>query len=268
MTVDNNITTTWGGALADLRDKLAAMTNWSIKDTSADGNQSPLPKDEWYVLSMAASDDDIRIEHDSYHSYIKVELGLWDSSSSSWTTKYNSKGNLLPASNSGTLSDTCSYWMRYKDQEGFVIYVQREEADGSDGDLWIGCAEIAELWDYDNSADSTESSYAWGYGGFEGLQAVGYNEQAPNGGNGYYHGRAIVNPDANFGNQPWHESIVDSDEFKNAAGNNVPIGTQDLMIEDKSGADSSHLDTIQDESGADIYLILSRNDGSLCMRID
>ncbi|WP_431195458.1 hypothetical protein, partial [Halomicrobium mukohataei] len=61
MTFEGPTATTWGKALAALRDKVSGMANWALEDTSANGDAESIADGEWFVIS-APNGECFRIE--------------------------------------------------------------------------------------------------------------------------------------------------------------------------------------------------------------
>jgi len=285
MTFDSAISTDFGTFLADLRDKVGGMTNWNIKDDSTGGAAS-IAAGGWYVLTTPTGED-IRIYHNTNgYQGMQVEYGPdWDATNDGWNDKYpqspenhisgNSPNKYIPNSNDHMAeTDAVTYWMEYVDGNGFAWYVQREEADGNDADVAGGFSQITELWDYDAAA-KRESDYVWfGSGQFvHGGNTFFSRDYYHAGGEGLGSVRSpygLVNPDANFSNFPWTDGIYNSNQYQNASGTAVIIGSTDptVLVRDHSGGDSAHRDTVQDANGNNVYTVLKRNKAKVLMRMD
>lgn len=284
MTFDSNVSTTFAGVIADIRDKVSGMANWGVADTSANGGQSPLPIGEWFVLSTPTGEN-IRIAYDDGTVVAEESGGLtwdygpnWDAGTSSWGDKYNvdashldfsSGEGLIPCSDDISMeaADSITYQAYYADGDGFVWYLDRNEGDGYDGDMIVGFAEVTKTWDYDNAANR-EGDYAIAYKGrtaqsgdtVDGtLNATGAGSKprAPSTTDAY--GR--TNPDGNFDNFPIQQmNLVASRQYSGASNTNAIIGTHDVWMDDESGSDSAHLDTVQDSGGTNIFTLCSAHD--------
>jgi len=298
MTFDNAVASTWGEALADLRDKVAGMNNWSIEDDSSGGANS-LSRGDWFVLSTPTGEDiRVQVTNDQTFGYsgIRVSYGpAWDKTNDNWSDQYgndprskylNGTGQysvqdsiapLDPADDRNALGmgDNVTYWMAYSDAVGFCFYVERTQGDGNDGDLALGFAEVNQTWDY-STASSRESDYAILYAGAR-HERRDYNERfgrsidvyglVASGGDQNNTGFGLVNPDSNYANYPLTDSLVRSSKYRNSNSQNAIIGTHDLYLDDRSGNDSAHRDTVQDDSGANLYTILKATGRSVAIKM-
>lgn len=286
MTFDSAVATDYGTALADLRDKVGGMANWSIKDDSS-GGALTLAAGDFFVLT-APSGEDIRFYVDGGNgNALKVEYGpSWDATNNAWSDKYpanayqqQGNGPVLLNNTNPTMSDSVTYWLEYVDAAGFGFYVERTQGDGNDSDMGIAFAELAKTWDYSTAA-SRESDYAFYWQGANYDATYGwdptyagqrerFNRLGEAGGTGDTHdGRGMVNPDANYSNYPYTDSAVASNQYKNSADSEAIVGTHDLFIRDESGGDSAHRDTIQDANGNNVYTILKAQNARLALRMD
>lgn len=288
MALDANVSTTWGGALATMRDTVGGMTNWSVKDTSANGGQTPMPDDEWFVLNTDLSED-IRVltgTGDNTNGGVTFEHGPnWDATNSNWGDRYKSdiransnspfdqyenyENTYAPHSQrSRSMGDTVNLWIAYADSVGFMTYVTRTEGDGADNAFVYGISKINKFWGY-TTADKRESEYTQIIGSRtynDGESAnifhsniMSASNRYPTGNNSYT-ARGQVNPDGNFDNYPvLEENMVSSAQYRNSDGTDAIIGTHNLWILDRSYDQSAHKDTVQDSGGNDLYEILKTN---------
>lgn len=287
MTFDANVSTTWGSAIADIRDKVGGMTNWSIKDDSSGGATS-LAQGDYFVLTNAEGED-IRIEvsngNNRGNGGIGAEYGpSWDASGGSWSSRYSNdphnkyyNGNgrystqdtvapVDPSANTNdvSMSSAGTYWLSYADSLGFCFYFQREEGDGQDGDVACGWAEVNQTWDYSTAA-STEAEYAIHWAGCR-HERVDYNDRFQSsfnawnlmaeGGTENDEGYGNRNPDANFDNYPFKDPWMKSSQYQNGNNNRPVIGTHDLWLHDRSGSDLNHKDTVTDGGGTTTHTVL------------
>jgi len=277
MTYDSDINTTWGGFMADLRDKVSSMTNWGLTDTSANGDAAELANGEWFVLSMPTGENvrigmgGIGIHGGNSNGALVWEYGpSWDTGSSSWSDTYSVASSSveydgISCRDSGANAvDSVTYHAYYADADGFAFYVDGSEGDGQDRDFMFGFAELTKLWDYSTAANR-EANYAIAYEG----QNNDVNNQKSGGIN--YTGESAsqrasstrdafgrTNPDANYDNFPVQkQNLVASDQYQGDTNSEAVIGTHDLWMTDESGSDSAHLDTVQDSGGTNIYTLVS-----------
>lgn len=293
MTTDTEISTTLGTAYADLRDKVGGMTNWSIKDDSS-GGASSLSEGEWFVWTTPTGED-IRfyVEEDNNHGNAGfwIQYGPdWDATNDTWNDRYSndphnsyhSEGTYstqatlgpMAGGNNLTLSDNVLYWLAYADAEGFTFYMQREEGDGNDGDCAFGFGEVTKTWNYD-TASSREADYALLYEGDRHQRDGGsgdfsqnieiYNRMCASGTNSN-NGYGLVNPDSNFSNYPIKSAVCESSNYTASGGGNTVIGTHDIFLDERSGADTAHRDTVEDGSNNTTHTILKYHEVSMAMK--
>lgn len=294
MTFDGPISTTWGGALADLRDKVGGMASWSIDDTSANGAATPLTSNEWWVWGTATGED-ARVGSGLIgQSPDGPELGMergntWDAGSSSWSDRFDGDmgnywddqgwdGGIAPVQNQNpniSMTDTGQYWLEYVDAAGWGFYFTRNEGDGDDSDVFLGMAELTKLWDY-TTATKEESDYVTGITGnqqqlnnynntmelkvFMPVQLVGQSgDSVP--------AQGAPNPDGNLSNFPLLEdNIVASKVYENADNHDAYIGTHTVWFDPQGG---THQDTVQDSNSNNLYKILRDGDtGGVALRMD
>ena len=285
MTFDSGISTTYGGALADLRDKVSGMTNWGLTEDAA---STPVVGGEHFVLSTPTGE------------YIKIATtnkgGVYTEqgtaySGSSWDdrfsndhgSQYANPGNqgarcTAPYDGNGSpnFGDSVTYWMEYTDGEGFGIYMTRNTGDNRDGDMFLGFAEISLLWDV-TAATNPESTYVMGLRGGEYAEYDNdYNlttdllsfmpEQGVSESSESSAGYGQPNPDGNFSNFPAVErSVVASDVYKSGNTGTI-LGTHTVWIDPLGG---THQDTVQDDSANNLYTILKDGSkGSIGLRMD
>jgi len=290
MTFDSAVNTTFGEMLADLRDKVAGVTNYSLKDTSAGGGDASVALGEWFVITNPWGED-IRFRFRDTNGYpgLQIEYGPeWDDANDIWSDQYASDfsyftENIISNSNYDAVfmptentqvreGDAVTYWLEYVDS-GFGLYVQREEADGEDGDNLVVMEEVTQLWDYDAAAgrESNMIQIAGGYFGdanyVEGKESY-EARMAASGKRPEQPAEGAVNPDDNFNNYPYHDGIAHSSRFQNADDYKVPIGKYDLALRERSGGDAAHRDTVQDASGTNVYTIVKRNVVDAALRMD
>ncbi|MDX1746708.1 MAG: hypothetical protein R3324_12280 [Halobacteriales archaeon] len=294
MAFDAAIPATWGEFLADFKTKVEGMTNWSAVDES--DWPDPVPDDgtnHWFVVQTPHADYIRFLVDFRGRMGINMEWGDdWDSVNDTWNNEYNTSmtdvrddginndTEWVPKDNNANrqmgATDNCRYWMEYVDDKGFAWYVQREEADGQDGDLFMAIAEINPLWSFHTAAANPETRYTFSVQG-------GYvrNDQNEIRTNSYFNrtgygnssnatitGEGIVNPDTNLSNFPWKDNIIGSSIYRNSDGEDAIIGDHQLFIRDQSGGDSQHRDTVQDGGATDIYTLLKRNNCDVGLRMD
>lgn len=305
MTFDAAVATTWGGALADLRDKVGGMTNWSIEvdktekyDSTGDDNLdawrsgTSVEKNGRFVLGMPTGES-VEFEYatDQGNGGLRMKYGPdFDAANDTWNQRYSNDPNnkyydkrdsgyekgtsdlLAPMAggNSVNPTDDVTYWLAYSDAVGFAFYVERTAGDGNDADIAIGFSQVDKTWDYTAASgleaeytylftggqiyDSASSQYGstnWGYD-----RAVNDFNVMAESGNINDTGFGEVNPDSMFANYPLTTPHMQSSSYRNTAGNDAIVGTHDLWVNDKSGQDSAHRDTVQDSGGSNLYTLL------------
>lgn len=285
MTFDAAVSTDWGTAVAAIRDNVSGMANWSLADTSANGDQTPVPMGEWFVLQTPTGEY-IKLDNPGSggRPALRAEYGPdWDAANDTWADQYENGtfvndsryvGIILNSWTGSDNTDAVTYWMDYVDGEGFGFYCQREVGDGQDGSFGFSFSKITELWDYD-AADQRASDYMATFGGHRGDDS-GSSVDSDNyrtyvdGATLDYGARGVLNADPNFANYPWNDAVIRHKRIQNADGQAPIIGYVEppMMIHDVSGADTAHRDTVQDSGGANVYTILKRGPGELALRMD
>lgn len=259
MSFDGPFNTTYGEALAQIRDKISGLSNWSIKDESYSNDDTAFTTGD-YVVFTTPEGSDVKLETTS-ESHVSLEHGPnWDTANTKWGDQYSNSWEAMPQDgdnySNGDLADQVRWWVEYVDSKGFAFYMSREEGDGKDKGMAMGFSELTRLWDY-TTAQVRESKYTalvLGYresdygdttnvinGTFEGGES-----------SGTYHGKGEVNADGNNDNYPMVETTLQAgSKYEDAL-----IGEHDLWIRDHSGDRSAHLDTVTD-GGADKFTIFT-----------
>jgi len=276
MTFDAAISTTIGGAYADLRDKVGGMTNWSIAYDSS-GGAAEIGQNDVFTL-QAPTGEYFRFTFGSSEGLpaVAVEVGPdYDAANDSWNDRYSHDheavvGNNGPAPvdrDTGRMSDSVTYHAAYADSVGFAWYLDRQEGDGNDNDMAIGAAQINKLWDFSTAAERI-SNYAMLSLG-RGEDNSTYREwgiipgSSGRTSNDTVRGFGRVNTDANFDNYPVvEETQLAADQY----GGSV-VGEMDLWIDDRSGGSSSHKDTVQDSNGNNIYTLCKAHNFPVGLRM-
>jgi len=257
MTFDASLNTTYGEALAQMRDKITGLTNWSLNDESSAGTVSFGP-DDWFVATTPEGSD-IRITVDGTRQEMELEHGPdWDSANGVWNDQYSKTYEAYPIDgdnyNSMSMDDQVRWWIEYVNSKGFAVAMTREEGDGDDEGMMIGVAELTRLWDY-TTAQVRESKYT---ALMVGHQSSDYGDEIEKvsatfeGGetDDTYDGKGEVNADGNNDNYPMVETTLQASfKYEDAL-----IGEHDLWILDQSGDRSAHLDTIT-QGGVDTFTI-------------
>lgn len=293
MTFDANVVATWGEALAQLRDKLGGMVNWSVKDDSSAGAPQ-LAEGDWFVVTTALGED-IRVIVNGgayYGGRVQIQHGPnWDAVNNVWADRYandiftseaddnyGAKQYYAPRSDSNAiaLTDAGTYWLEYVDGAGFAFYFQRQVGDGFDRDFLFGAAELAKTWDYTLAA-ARESQYSLRLHStrrdrFNSVDRVrswrNFMSAMPAAESlNTHNGQGMHNPDANYDNYPITDNVVCSAQYKNGAGNDAIIGTHNLWVNEGSGAETAHKDTVQ-EAGVNIYSLMKAHTVSEAIRMD
>jgi len=285
MTFDSGISTTYGGALADLRDKVSSMANWGITEDAA---STPMVGGEYFVLSTptgehikiaTANEGGIYTEQGTAYSGSSWDDRFSNDHESSYSNQSN-QGDRCTAPYDGngspSFGDSVTYWLEYVDGSGFAIYISRNTGDSQDGDMFLGFAEISLLWDV-TAATNPESTYVMGLRGGEYEEYNSeYNqmtdllsfvpEQGVSESSQSSPGYGQPNPDGNFSNFPAVErSAVASDVYK-SDGTGTVLGTHTLWLEPLGG---THQDTVQDSSANNLYTILrDGSKGNIALRMD
>jgi len=284
MTFDQGVDSTLGGAMVALRNALNGLTNWSVVDQNLADTTNMTPG-ESYVLSMPTGDYVEVVWRDSSNQNYGLGFHFnhgpdYDTGASSWNDQYSEMDNnaVAPIKNQNpnanlSASDSVSYWMGYADAQGFTFYIERKQGDGGDGDMALGMAQVTTAWNI-TSANKRESQYvvlkcgsAWDEYNIEWSYSRKEFSKTPAGGNTNDSGYGIVNPDQNLSNFPLTDNVVTSNQYKNANGKNAIYGQHDLWLNDRSGADSGHRDTIQGGGGTNEYIILKAEDQSVALKL-
>lgn len=307
MTFDADVSATWGGALADLRDNVGGLASWTVKDDSS-GGAGALTSGDFIVLTSNTPAEDIKLECEA-QGQVSVEHGPdWNASTDSWDdqftydpnstglfygggsgsgqliTGFSSPGQLYPKDRNPDddpllYGATGSYWMEYTDSNGFGMFWQREEADSYDGSTFIGMALINEAWNYTN-ADNREAQWVLGLASsYQNNQRLIHlsesgrlnqdSEKIPEVSSDSYEARGLVNPDTNFNNYPITNNVVASTQYTNIEGNSAIIGDFNTWTGDQSGNETGHRDLIQDSGSNNVYTVLKRDTTpDLLLRMD
>lgn len=277
-----NVQDTFGTFFADLRDQISGMANWSIKHDESAGAAAFVGND--YFVCTTPTGEDIKIGHEKgnennwglfcdYGPDWNVTNENWDDQFSDTPPDHWSNNILYPVTKDTHCrdTDTVRYWIYTKDSLGFGFYVQREQADGDDGDMALSFSKVTEVWDYD-SAVQRESDYLWAYGGSNDgdNNSREYRDRMGEGGVRVHGAYGMVNPDENFSNYVWTDAIVEHRDIQNSSGHYPIIGYVEppILIRDNSGGDIAHRDTVQDSGATDVYTILKRNGCSVGLRMD
>jgi len=293
---------TWGQALADLRDQIAAETNWTIAVDDAAG--SALTTGDRFIIQTPASDSGtseyISFELEPDYGGVALRHGTAEDGitiTDRWQyDPVNARElhddpdvepdlTVLPRSDVTFSTDTQvdtpaldpgmsgSYWATTV-ARGFGFYFQREEADGNDGDCFIGMCEAGKAWNYHN-ADREESEWILGFGDTasssqriiymsnsgvtveDDTRGTLYNNVK---GNNDYDSRGNVNPDSSFDNYPVTNNVVSTRQWRNLDGQDIVIGTFNLWGQDRSASDTGHRDLIVDSGDNPVFTVLKRTD--------
>jgi len=303
MTFDAQIQADFGTALADLRDKVSGMANWTTKDDTSGGAAS-LAAGDHVVLTSSTPQEDVKFEVTTDVRGLRIEHGPnWDAANDTWSDRYEydpaAVTDYYDADATGdyatsftvygkssvdpdfpmAMADGGSYWLEYVDGAGFCFYWQREVGDGDDGDLWFGSAKVNRAWDY-TTAETREAAWVLGFGdaihgqrlmhmSASGRTNPDSGEKTYIGGTSNYRGHGAVNPDNDFDNYPLTNNIVSSSQYRTVDGVDVPLGDFDMWLADDSGSATGHKDLIQAADGSDVYTILKRNgQPSVAIRMD
>lgn len=192
MTFETQIQANYGTALADLRDKVSGLTNWSVKHDST-GGATALTKGDYFVLTTSTPNEDLYIGVESNLGGLVLQHGAdYDSGTELWNDRYGYDPSTVgknystysyqndndvnpaehfaaypmksPSSNDpATMTDPGSYWIEYVDGKGFGFWWQREVADGKDAEIFVGLAKLNRAWDY-TGADAREAAWCLGFG--------------------------------------------------------------------------------------------------------
>jgi hypothetical protein len=262
MTFDGPINTTYGEAVAQIRDKISGMADWSAKDENYETDDTAFSGSNDYFVLTTPEGSDVRIAATGSNE-LRLEHGPeWDTGASSWADKYSKDWRAMPKNGDdytdGNFSDQVRWWVEYVNDKGFAFAMTREEGDNDDRAMAMGFSELTRLWDY-TTAQVRESKYTAlvvGYGeanyGDEINIINGTFEGATS--NGTYDGKGQVNADGNNDNFPLVETTLQaSSKYEDAL-----IGEHDLWILDNSGSRSAHLDTVTD-GGGDLFTLFTED---------
>ena len=262
MTFDGPINSTYGEAVAQIRDKISSMANWSVADEQYANDSTSLSHGD-YVVFTTPEGSDVRLEITN-SGEIRLEHGpSWDSGAGSWSDKYSNEWRAFPHQESDyspsmAMSDEVRWWVEYVDAKGWAFAITREMGDNDDKAMAMGFSELTRLWDY-TTAQVRESKYTALVVGpmsddYSRTNSIvnGTFEGGVSGST--YDGKGQVNADGNNDNFPMVEtSLQASDKYEGAL-----IGEHDLWIRDNSGSRSAHLDTVTD-GGGDLYTLFTEN---------
>lgn len=264
MTYESGNTITYGKFPAHLRDAITAETGWSIAEDHID-TQDANGNDGYFVV------DSPGLEQVMFHfgrldgvntpeigNFFGIKTGEnWSTDGSGFDTVHT--GSFRAEADTGENYDTdhpLKYWLETTER-GFVVAVRGNQGDGSDGSFFAAVEEVNKLWDY-STASIRESDYRVTLRASNNVESSMSNwYESKEGGREKFRARGLVNPDPNFSNFPWAESIHKCNAYQNADTNEAAIiGTTDLIIEEHSSTETTTGDTIQDDGGNDIYQVL------------
>ena len=303
MVFDSYVQNTYGGALADLRDKAGGSTGWTIENDDASGGDLVIgdsftlgtaPSDsgnqEYIQITLENNFGGIQVDHgtsvdgsgliDSKWDYDPVEAGLLhDEPDGTSTTVTVTPRASLDTDTPMLASDSGSYWLTCVER-GFAFYFQREQADGEDADFFLGVSEVSKAWDY-HTASNEESEWVLGlsdtasgnsfytYMSNSGTTDPQSSEKTHFTGNNDYNARGLVNPDPDLDNYPVTNNVIGSRTWRNVEQEDIILGTNDMWGDDISGSDTGHRDLVVDGSSNTIYTVLKRSDTpSIILRSD
>jgi hypothetical protein len=263
MTFDASINTTYGEAMAQIRDKISSMANWSVKDSNYSTDSTAFTSGGDYYVLTTPEGSDVKIGATNSGT-VELQHGPeWDASAGSWADQYSQSWRAAPEN----LEDYGStgwdfqvrWWIEYVDNKGWAFFMSREAGDGNDEAMAMGMSELTRLWDY-TTAQVRESKYTALVAGYK---SADYNQSAFSAVNatfeggtsgGTHEGKGQVNADGNNDNFPMVETTIQaSSKYEDAL-----IGTHDLWVRDNSGDRSAHLDTVTD-SGANEYKLFKES---------
>jgi len=286
----------WGTVIADLRDNVSSLADWSVNEDST-GGAAQFTAGDYVVLTSPAPAEDIYIGLESNAAGLVIQHGpTWNSGTSSWDDRFTydpaetedfydsdnysafsenvavypkTFGSGDTAADAVSVDDGGTYWMEYTSR-GFGFYWQREVGDGEDEDVFVGWSEVQQAWDY-STASSREAQWVLGFGDSNQTvqRLIHLSESGSTDGTGTktyetpgneYVARGLVNPDNNFDNYPLTNNILASTQYTTPTGEEAVIGDHNLWINDISGSETGHKDLIQDGSSNDIYTVLKRQD--------
>lgn len=268
-----------GQTVAELGNRLDTLTGWTLAldNTTTDG------LDYQEIVVTNPFGEFIRIYLNSRK--FTFEYGAdYDLVNGNWVDRYNhdlrsDRGYMTPIHNDdwrARHSDEVRCWFEYVDR-GFLMYVERLEGDGRDGEMFMGFSEVSQVWQY-TVADSRESYMAWCYGATRSDQ---WGDVSPNNTNrqrwnhmgegghsgNTFDGYGILNPDADWDNFVVVPTLQASTRFRNTTNTDSIIGTHDLWLNDRSTYNTAHMDTVSDGAG-NTYKILKAYTMDLAMRME
>jgi len=240
----------WNEITDEIATKIGNVTGWS-RTGNNQGTAGELNSGEYVGFSMPTGED-MKLEMGSYEGH-EYEFGeSFDTSNGSWTNRYEryprdtNDGGYAPITNDPIrLSDQVTYWFS-ADGNSWVFYLQREESDGKNRDMAVGCARVDEAWNL-SAANASFSEWAFlGAGGLARYARFEFtnnystwdkNSQGPN-----FDGWVVGNPDANFTDAPAATPNVITADPLQVEGRDTIIGTHDLWYENRGGL--AHKDTV------------------------
>lgn len=290
MTYDSQLTADWQTALAEIRDKVGGQASWTILDDA-------LAEDGYFVLGMPnpfdkPSANEVYIgsgaiasgpQHASDDTLTLMNGSGWDSAMEDYTGMSASKSpamESIPAA-----SDSCQYWVSYRDDRGFVAYLRRNLGDGSDGSVWFGSQLFDDFywnpWSPGVASEDIDSVgyFQAGYGGSDSSGDNGYYEAGGNStsGSAVFQSTGtdqqsvygILNPDANYNNYVWGKGFIGSNYTSADTGESPLLAeiSDPMWLEDRSGSAVQSGDVVQDSGGVDQWEIVDYHDNRVALRM-
>jgi len=259
--------TTASGWMAQIRDAISAPAGFSVAydyiDTAdPNGNDAYFVIDTPGIEQVAIGFSGGGVGFSEHGDDFGASIGTnWDDSTTSWGgDQYYQWNSTDIGTNSISTGEQVKYWIEAVPR-GFVIAAQRNQADGNDGSMVFAWEEVQKLWDY-STAQSREADGRWTWQRSNSVSYSGNDNfsgwhRSRLGGGTHTLGRGLLNPDANFSNYLWTETLHTCSGYQNTDTNeNAIIGTTDLLLRERSSTETTTGDTIQDGGGSDIYEIV------------
>lgn len=256
------------GFQAQIRDKITNVSGYSVAHDYLD-TQDPNGEEGYMVLDTPLNMQiAFGFRGGNYNfTEISYDFGfavgrLWDDTITDWGGEQLKRWDSadMETNNGISSGETVEYWLEVVPR-GIVLAAQRSESDGDDGSLFVAWEEVDKLWDFTN-ANNPETEARWSMQRGDGLDRSGkYNFQklydSKQNGGAKLRGRGLLNPDTNFANYPWVETLHHCDAYQNTGTNErAIIGTTDLLLFDYSDVDTTTGDVIEDGSGTPIYEVV------------
>lgn len=260
--------TTFHGFLEDLEELINDLPGWNhiftdIRDEEGDINLED-KEDEYIMAWESPTDEDVALEWRGYDSlYLRVDTGKNFIPSSNAFEEHYHDDLLIHFADNGAGDDDVEYWFS-GGEDGFAIYLRRNEGDGDDGSCWGTLMEkkpilpYREMRAYEDEhinnyvVAASRSTTSDSLDELDRYSSVG--DLSESGGFGF------INPDNNFNDYLWIEHRYRTKHISSAGTAVTPVfAYSDRVLLDWSGDDVNHRDIVQAD-GEDRWQILKSDD--------